>query len=108
MNPRILSDLKTFYPELILTVAILCVVVGDLGFPRIRKSVTFCLAALPAAPNAQALTLVADGKSPYIIVLPDQATVVEQTAARELQVFLEQVTGVNLPIRAEKATRSSA
>ncbi len=46
MNPQILADLKTFYPELILTVAILAVVIGDLVFSRIRNSVTFCLAAL--------------------------------------------------------------
>ena len=43
-----------------------------------------CLAAIPAAADAAALTLVKDGKSPYVIVLPDQATVVEATAAREL------------------------
>ncbi|MBN1568277.1 MAG: NADH-quinone oxidoreductase subunit N [Acidobacteria bacterium] len=46
MNPQLISDLKTFYPELILTAAILCVVVGDLVFPRICKNVTFLFAAL--------------------------------------------------------------
>jgi len=46
MNPQILSDLKTFYPELILTAAILAVVIGDLVFFRIRNAVTFGIAAL--------------------------------------------------------------
>ena len=50
MIPQLLlDDLKQFYPELILTVALLCVVIGDLAFPRIRKSVTFILAALGLA-----------------------------------------------------------
>ena len=46
MNPQILLDLKKLYPELILTVSILCVIVADLVFPRIRKQATFLLAAL--------------------------------------------------------------
>jgi NADH-quinone oxidoreductase subunit N len=46
MNPQVLSDLKMFYPELILTAAILCVVIGDLASPGIRKSLTFCIAAM--------------------------------------------------------------
>ena len=49
MNPQILLDLRQFYPELILTAALLCVVIGDLVFSRIRKSVTFGLAALGLA-----------------------------------------------------------
>jgi NADH-quinone oxidoreductase subunit N len=49
MNPQILLDLKQFYPELILTAAILCVVIGDIVFPRIRNSITFVLAALGLA-----------------------------------------------------------
>ena len=44
MNPQILLDLKKLYPELILTAAILCVVVGDLAFPKIRKQATFLIA----------------------------------------------------------------
>jgi NADH-quinone oxidoreductase subunit N len=46
MNPQLVLDLKTFYPELILSAAILCVVMGDLAFPKIRNSVTFFLAAI--------------------------------------------------------------
>ncbi len=46
MNPQILLDLKKFYPELILTAALLCVVIGDIAFVRIRRKLTFILAAL--------------------------------------------------------------
>ncbi len=46
MNPQILLDLKKFYPELIITMALLLTVVGDIAFPRIRKSVTFILAGV--------------------------------------------------------------
>jgi NADH-quinone oxidoreductase subunit N len=46
MNPQLILDLKKFYPELIITAAFLCVVIGDIAFPRIRKSITFILAAL--------------------------------------------------------------
>jgi NADH-quinone oxidoreductase subunit N len=47
MNPQILADLHKFYPELILTGAFLCVVIGEISFPpHIRRYVTFLLAAL--------------------------------------------------------------
>ncbi len=45
MNPQLVSDLKTFYPEMILAAALLCVVIGDLVFFNVRRNVTFCLAA---------------------------------------------------------------
>lgn len=45
MNPQILSDLRQFYPEIILTAALLFVVVGDIAFPRIRRSLSFVLTA---------------------------------------------------------------
>ncbi|MBN2318191.1 MAG: NADH-quinone oxidoreductase subunit N [Acidobacteria bacterium] len=45
MNPQILSDLKQFYPEIILTAALLLVVIGDLAFPRIRRNLSFVLTA---------------------------------------------------------------
>jgi NADH-quinone oxidoreductase subunit N len=46
MNLQILADLHKFYPELILTVAFLCVVIGEIAFSHIRKYLTFTLAAL--------------------------------------------------------------
>jgi NADH-quinone oxidoreductase subunit N len=46
MNPQLLLDLKKFLPEIILTAALLCVIIVDLGFPRIRKNLSFVLAGL--------------------------------------------------------------
>jgi len=46
MNPQLLMDLKNFYPEIIITAALLCVIVVDIGFPRIRKSLVFSITAL--------------------------------------------------------------
>jgi NADH-quinone oxidoreductase subunit N len=46
MNPQILQDLKAFYPEIALTVALLAVIVVDLAAPRIRQATTFLLGAL--------------------------------------------------------------
>jgi len=46
MNPQLLMDLKNFYPEIIITAALLCVIVVDIGFPRIRKSLVFFITAL--------------------------------------------------------------
>jgi NADH-quinone oxidoreductase subunit N len=49
MNPQLLTDLTKFYPELALTGALLCVVIADIAFPRIRNTITFALAALGLA-----------------------------------------------------------
>ena len=49
-------------------------------------------------PAGNRLTLSRDGKSDYVIVLPRQASAVEQTAGRELQEHLVEVTGATLPI----------
>jgi NADH-quinone oxidoreductase subunit N len=46
MNPQILLDLKKFYPELVITAAFLCAIVGDIAFSRFRRVVTFAIAAL--------------------------------------------------------------
>lgn len=59
------------------------------------------LFALPSITQAETVTLVADGRSDYVLVLPREPQPSEQTAARELQDFLRQVTGVELPIRSE-------
>ncbi len=55
-------------------------------------------AATAAASADQELTLSRDGRSEYVIVIPDQASSVERTAARELREHLAQVTGAALPI----------
>ena len=59
------------------------------------------MAPLFIVANATGLTLTKDGRSSYVIVLSNQATAPEQTAARELQDHLQQVTGAKLPIRRE-------
>ena len=46
----------------------------------------------------ETLTLADAGKSEYAIVIPETATDVQQTAAKELQNFFKQVTGAELPI----------
>ena len=44
------------------------------------------------------MTLVDEGKSDYQIVLPDEPTLVQETAAKELQSYLQRATGAELPI----------
>ncbi|MFH1922162.1 MAG: DUF4838 domain-containing protein [Planctomycetota bacterium] len=71
-------------------------------------AVAACVALLLVASRATGLTLCREGRSGYVIVLPDRAEVWEQTAARELQDHLEQVTGAKLPIRREKEVEEGA
>lgn len=53
------------------------------------------------------LTLSKNGKTDYIIVLPDKPTVVEQTAANELAEHLKAVTGANFSIQKETKANAS-
>lgn len=46
MNPQILQDLQKVYPELVITLALLGVVIADISFHRIRKTATFLVAAI--------------------------------------------------------------
>lgn len=70
------------------------------------RSTTLCLALvwLSFAATAladDALTLVREGTSDYVITVPDKATPVEKTAARELQQYLAEATGATLPVVTE-------
>ncbi|MEW6202899.1 MAG: DUF4838 domain-containing protein [bacterium] len=56
--------------------------------------------ALTAAKSK--VVLVADGKTSYVIVVPDDATETEKYAASELQVSLEVMSGVRFEVAAEK------
>ncbi|MBX3242688.1 MAG: DUF4838 domain-containing protein [Chitinophagaceae bacterium] len=47
--------------------------------------------------TAQKITLVKKGKSPYTIVMPSKATLVEIEAAKVLQDYLYRITGVTVP-----------
>ncbi len=73
-----------------------------------RIVVALCLAlAISSTVVGSELLLSSDGRSDYTIVLPQNATIVEQTAGRELQEHLEKVTGVKLPIVGETEAPSS-
>jgi len=65
---------------------------------------TTCLAAA----GVGALTLAKDGASTYALVVSATASAPEQTAARELQENLVQVTGATLPIRTEAEVADDA
>ncbi len=67
-----------------------------------------CLCLSWIVAEAAALPLATDGTSPYVIVLPDEATAPEETAARELQEHIERVTGATLPIRREREVEETA
>ena len=61
----------------------------------------FVSAGVAAA--ADGLTLARDGESDYVIVIPGEVTLVEQTAARELSDHLAEVTGARLPVVSDAA-----
>lgn len=63
--------------------------------------VCFGLLSFSGVAADQDLILSRDGKSDYVIVISNQATPVEQTAARELHEHLEKVTGAALPVVSE-------
>ena len=60
------------------------------------------LVLLSPLKNANA-ALVDNGRSTYVIVLPDDAIPAEQTAAEELRTYVEQMSGAKLPIVVENA-----
>ncbi len=66
------------------------------------------LVALGAPAAGAPLSLARDGKSDTVIVVAADAIAPEQTAARELQAFLRQVTGAELPIRPEAEVPADA
>src|SRR6478672_8929134 len=60
------------------------------------------LTILLMTPTAQAdLTLVQNGHSPYVILLAPDASSADTRGARDIQLFLRQMTGADLPILAE-------
>lgn len=64
--------------------------------------------ASPAASLTTSLQLAANGKSRYVISVPRDAIPAENTAAQELQKYLQQVTGAKLAITTEGAVPESA
>jgi hypothetical protein len=65
----------------------------------VQLSVAIVLLSVSSA--RAALTLTADGKTDYTIIVARDAIATEQTAARELAEILKQVTGADFPIRTE-------
>lgn len=59
-------------------------------------------------PKASQFTLVEQGRSPFVIVVGDDADAVVQTAATELQHYLAEATGAELPIQALSDTAADA
>ncbi|MBR5160890.1 MAG: DUF4838 domain-containing protein, partial [Thermoguttaceae bacterium] len=60
------------------------------------------LLLVTAAVNAQNVTLTNNNETAYTIVLPDEPTPVEKTAASELQNYLTEITGVAFKTISEK------
>ncbi len=61
------------------------------------------IAALTSA--LPAITIVRDGRSDYTIILDSGASLSEQSAARELQRFLKEISGCDLPISPSPTSR---
>src|SRR5438105_11824366 len=61
------------------------------------------MAAVTSAPPRATLTLARDGKSDYAIVLPARTSPSEERAAGEMQSFLLEISGAQLPIVREDA-----
>jgi hypothetical protein len=72
-----------------------------------RACTAIGLLALFAAPG-MALTLTTNGAANCVIAIAADATVPEQTAAKELQSHLKLVTGADIPIRDEAAVPDNA
>lgn len=69
---------------------------------RVMCVTTLLSLAVFVAPASRAdLTVTADGKSDYRIVVPDHSTPPVDYAAGELQTFLQKISGVTLPIVTE-------
>src|SRR5690606_34362951 len=72
-----------------------------IGMNRVA-TVIVCLIVLALGPGISRvfaeITLAADGRSEYAIVVSGEATETERTAAAELKRYLEAVTGARFPI----------
>lgn len=72
---------------------------------QIILSLTACTLILGGISSLEAATLISNGKSDYQIVLAKGAPLADVTAANELSNYLEQITGVTLPIVEEKTDK---
>ncbi len=65
------------------------------------------LTTVSISADEQKLTLAQNGNSDYAIILPNEASAVQQSAARELQTFFKEITGISLPINHESDTKTT-
>ena len=62
---------------------------------------------LSVLPLPAGLTLAENGKSAYVIVLPDKAGTVEKRLAKEFQQYFTRITGAALPVQTETAVSAA-
>ncbi len=77
---------------------------------RFDRFLTLCLGLLffvGAECFAETIRLADDGTTDYIITLPEEASAVQQTAASQLAMFLNQITGAEFPVLTESAETMS-
>lgn len=67
----------------------------------------FILTLLPLASNADSLTLAADSKTDYQIVMPDKPDATNRFAAEELKLFLDKITRADFKIKKYSEADSS-
>ncbi|MGL6227070.1 MAG: DUF4838 domain-containing protein [Thermoguttaceae bacterium] len=68
----------------------------------IRLFICCLFLAIALCANAQSLPLFQKGTTDYTIVLAEKPTVMEQSAAKELKTYLEEITGITWNIASEK------
>lgn len=69
------------------------------------RYITFILLLLSVSFSSQNLVLVKDGIAVSRIVIPSKATTIEKKSADELQNFIQQISGAQLPIVSDKETK---
>src|SRR5262245_58330786 len=69
-----------------------------------RLTFAFLLALLLCFSTRADLPLIQNGHSPYVILLAADASAADTRGAREIQLFLREMTGADLPILAENHT----
>jgi len=74
----------------------------------LRAAALTLIAAVLIASAAMAADLARSGKTSYCIVLSNDATQPEKTAARELRSFLKQITSADFPIKTEAQVKPDA
>ena len=64
----------------------------------VRKCAILVVLLIIAASSAWALDIVSEGRSDFTIVTADEPTAVAKLAARELQTYLQRITGAEVPL----------